>query len=71
MITLAKETKIKLLKAIKTGQFDADQFPELREELHQIQIEIIDRADQVRKLEELTDDQLDEKINGLEKKLRN
>ena len=69
MIPLGKETKIKLLKAIKTGQFDAEQFPELRQELHHIKIEVIRRADQVRKLEELTDDQLDEKIVSLEKKL--
>jgi uncharacterized protein YjiS (DUF1127 family) len=69
MITLEKETKIKLLKAIKTGVFDAEQFPELRTELHQIKIEVIRRADQVRKLEEMTDDQLDDKITDLEKKL--
>lgn len=49
MITLTKETKIKLLKAIKAGQFDGDDFPELLTELKKIQIEIIDRADQVRK----------------------
>lgn len=49
MITLSKQTKIKLLKAIKVGQFDGDDFPELLTELHKIQIEIIDRADQVRK----------------------
>lgn len=29
MITLEKETKIKLLKAIKTGVFDSEIFPEL------------------------------------------
>ena len=69
MIVLEKQTKIKLLKAIKTGQFDAEQFPELRQELHHIKIEVIRRADQVRKLEEMSDDQLDDKITDLEKKL--
>jgi len=55
MIQLTKATKIKLLKSIKTGQFDAEQFPELSVELQKITIEIIDRADQVRKDNEDTD----------------
>jgi hypothetical protein len=49
MIPLTKELKIRLLKAIKAGGFDGDDFPELITELKQIQIEIINRADQVRK----------------------
>jgi hypothetical protein len=48
MIPIGKETKIKLLKAIKAGEFDGDDFPELLSELKKIQIEIIDRKDQVR-----------------------
>lgn len=47
MIILDKQTKIKLLKAIRTGQFDGEQFPELAEEIKTIQIEIIDHSSQV------------------------
>jgi hypothetical protein len=68
MITLEKETKIKLLKSIKTGTFDIEQFPELATELHIVTIEIINKADQVRRVEGLTDAELDEKITDLEKK---
>jgi hypothetical protein len=68
MITLEKETKIKLLKSIKTGTFDIEQFPELATELHKVTIEIINKADQVRRVEGLTDAELDEKITDLEKK---
>jgi len=55
MITLTKATKIKLLKSIKSGIFDVEQFPELQTELAKFSIEIIDRADQVRKDNENTD----------------
>jgi len=47
MIQLTKATKIKLLKAIKTGVFDADQFPELQTELGKFSIELIDHPSQV------------------------
>ena len=33
MITLTKDLKIRLLKAIKSGKFDGSQFPELAGEL--------------------------------------
>lgn len=55
MIPITKETKVKLLKAIKAGMFDGNQFPELCQELKKITIEVIDRADQVRKDHEDTD----------------
>ncbi len=55
MIQLTKATKIKLLKSIKTGQFDAEQFPELSVELQKITIELIDKASQVRREYEDTD----------------
>lgn len=48
MIQLSKETKIKLLQAIKTGQFDGEKFPELSPEIKTVQIEIIDHSSQVR-----------------------
>lgn len=48
MIQLSKETKIKLLQAIKTGQFDGDDFPELVTELKRIEIELINDRSQVR-----------------------
>lgn len=48
MITLTKETKIKLLQSIKQGTFDGTDFPELVTELHRIEIELINSADQVR-----------------------
>jgi hypothetical protein len=47
MITLTKETKIKLLQAIKTGIFDGELFPELKTETDKITIEIINKAEQV------------------------
>lgn len=47
MIQLTKATKIKLLKAIKTGFFDAEQFPELVIELQKISIELIDKSSDV------------------------
>lgn len=47
MIKIKKETKIKLLKAVKTGVFDGEQFPELQTELSNITIEIIDKTEQV------------------------
>lgn len=47
MITLNKETKIKLLKCIKTGIFDGEQFPELASELKRIEIEVIDKSSDV------------------------
>ncbi len=48
MIQLTKELKIRLLQSIKKGTFDGKDYPELAQELHKIEIEIIDRADQVR-----------------------
>ena len=47
MIVLDKKTKIKLLKAIKAGVFDGNEFPELATELKNITIEVIDSSDQV------------------------
>lgn len=49
MIQLSKETKVKLLKAIQTGIFDGEQFPELAGEIKTIQIEVINSRDQVKK----------------------
>jgi hypothetical protein len=62
MIPIGKETKIKLLKAIKAGQFDGDEFPELLTELKKIQIELISRRDQVIPDDEPTQRQLEERI---------
>jgi len=47
MVQLNKETKIKLLKSIKSGVFDGEQFPELTTELSKINIELIDNSSQV------------------------
>lgn len=47
MTTLTRATKVKLLKAIKTGQFDGNQFPELVTELHKVTIELIDKGEDV------------------------
>lgn len=59
MITLTKDTKIKLLKAVKDGVFRGEDFPELASELKRIEIEIINSADQVR-----NDDIVPEAIPG-------
>lgn len=56
MIQLSKETKVKLLKAIQSGVFDGADFPELVTELKRIEIEIIDRAEQVRSYENKIDE---------------
>lgn len=53
MITLTKDTKIKLLKAVKDGIFRGEDFPELASELKRIEIEIINSADQVRQDDEI------------------
>lgn len=47
MIKIEKATKIKILRAIKTGVFDGNEFPELQTELKKITFELIDRVDQV------------------------
>jgi len=48
MITqLSKSTKVKLLKSIKTGFFNSDDFPELTIELGKYQIELIDKSSDV------------------------
>jgi hypothetical protein len=44
---LNKETKIKLLEAIQTGEFNGELFPELKTELDKITIEIINSCEQV------------------------
>lgn len=53
MITLTKDTKIKLLKAVQEGIFRGEDFPELTSELKRIEIEIINSADQVRQDEDI------------------
>ncbi|MBK7628109.1 MAG: hypothetical protein IPJ16_13100 [Bacteroidales bacterium] len=47
MIQLTKATKIRLLKCIKTGVFEAEQFPELQIELAKVSIELIDKSEDV------------------------
>lgn len=47
MIPLTKDLKVRLLKAIKNSEFDGSQFPELTTELNQIQIELIDKSEDV------------------------
>lgn len=48
-IDISRELAVKLLQAIKDGIFDSDQFPELKEVMHTIEVEIIDRREQVRR----------------------
>ena len=43
MIPLSKQTKIKLFRAIKEGQFDGEQFPELQLELSNYDWRLISR----------------------------
>ena len=47
MIRLEKKTKLKMLKSIKSGYFDGNDFEELQTELHKINIELIDHSSQV------------------------
>ena len=47
MVKLEKHTKVKLLKAIRDGYFDGNQFPELAEERKFVEIELIDSPEQV------------------------
>lgn len=47
MVKLDKGLKVRLLQAIKEGSFSGESFPELASELKQIQIELIDRSEQV------------------------
>ena len=61
MIELTKATKIKLLKAIKTGVFDSEQFPELVNELKKITIELIDHPSQVNREGQSRENFLNEK----------
>lgn len=56
MITLTKETKVKLLKAVQSGVFDGADFPELSPEIKTIQIELIDHPSQVRDYENKIDE---------------
>lgn len=47
-IEISRDLAVKFLQAIKEGVFDSDQFPELKAMTEKIEVEIIDRREQVR-----------------------